>query len=150
MFFASLTTSRYESISRNCCWDVDTELLFQEVDNRITYVGACSIAESIRLGFSRLDTLDLSCIPVSPCSRERQQHRRQRFRDHFVNHPSPEPQSVSVVAQDRHFLYGWFFLWTVGNGITSTGAIYINKLIRRTDGIVSVLFDSGVVDGGLS
>ena len=65
MFFASLTTSRYESISRNCCWDVDTELLFQEVDNRITYVGACSIAESIRLGFSRLDTLVLySCFSL--------------------------------------------------------------------------------------
>ena len=56
---------------------------------------------------------------------------------------------MSLVAQDRRFLYGRIFLLIVGNGITSTGAIYINKLIRRTDGIVSVLFDGGGVNSGL-
>jgi len=31
------------------------------LDNKITYVGACSIAESIHAGFPQLDTFDISC-----------------------------------------------------------------------------------------
>ncbi len=32
----------------------------------------------------------------------------------------------------------------IGNGITVAGALHINKLIRRTDGTLNVLFESGV------
>lgn len=32
------------------------------LDNRITYVGACGIAEAIHIGFPQLDTFDISCL----------------------------------------------------------------------------------------
>ena len=95
--------------------------------NRITYVGACSIAESIRLGFSRLDTLDLSYNSIGDNGFEiiSSTIRRQN------PNPCPSLRKIDISC----------------NGITSTGAIYINKLIRRTDGIVSVLFDNNPISG---
>ncbi|KAK8810909.1 hypothetical protein WA556_003992 [Blastocystis sp. ATCC 50177/Nand II] len=95
--------------------------------NKITYVGACSIAESIHAGFPQLDTFDISYNSIGDKGLEviASTLRRQN--------PSPCPVL-------REFNVSC-------NGITVAGALHINKLIRRTDGTLNVLFENNPING---
>ena len=54
---------------------------------------------------------------------------------------------MSFSANIKHFRYLLLDCFPVGNNITTAGAVLMHKLIRRSDGILSILFNDNPITG---
>ena len=97
------------------------------LDTSLTYNGCCLLSEILRLGFKTLELIDLSHNNIGDKGFETivTVLRRQN--------PIPCPSLRTLNIS--------------GNNITTAGAVLMHKLIRRSDGILSILFNDNPITG---
>ncbi|KAK8795339.1 hypothetical protein WA538_004713 [Blastocystis sp. DL] len=95
--------------------------------NNINNIGAACLADTLRLGFPSLQYIDLS--------------------DNVIGDKGIE--CLSSVFRRTNILPVPLFvtLNLTNNGITAVGAVTIHKMIRRSDGMMNIIFDNNPING---